>query len=283
MYGNELDFRALVNQISRDRGFDCSQYRETYLKRRFAVRLRRNHIQSYREYLQFLKKNPDEYNSLIDALTINVTQFFRSPETYNVLKSTVLPKLIGDKKAVNSRRIRIWSAGCASGEEPYSIAMVVSEVLGKDIVNYNVSIIGTDIDDRSLRLAEKGVYPENVVKSTTGKWSTGKWYLNKYFTRSEDNMYMVNDRLKSLVQFKKHNLLTDRYPKNIDMIFCRNVIIYLSRDFQKELFNNFYRALNMGGYLVIGKVETLSRSVRERFSIIDNREHIYQKKNGHAK
>ncbi len=271
MYGNDFEFRALINQISRDRGFDCSQYRETYIKRRVAVRLRRNHVQSYREYVLFLKRNPDEYNSLINALTINVTHFFRSPGTYRVFKRVVLPGLIEDKKAAGSGRIRIWSAGCASGEEPYSIAMASSEVLGKEMGNYCVSIIGTDIDDSSLVIAKKGEYTKHRVKGID------QWYLNRYFTKSDDDAYTVNDRLRGMVRFKRHNLLTDKHPGRMDVIFCRNVIIYLSRELQEGLFDNFYRGLNKGGYLIIGKVETLSKDIRKKFKVVDNKEHVYRK------
>lgn len=266
---NDYGFLLLLRQIAGDRGIDCSGYKSSYLKRRIAVRLRANQIKSYREYRQFLERNPEEYTKLMDALTINVTGFFRDVDVFDLFRELVLPDVIKNKEECNQRIIRIWSAGCATGEEPYSIAMILRDVLGKDLSGFIVSIYATDVDKRSLNLARRGEYEQAQVRDVPGE------YLGKYFI--QNGKHKVVAEVKSLVKFKQAGLFADLVIKESDVIFCRNVLIYFSSVEQQELLEKFYGALCRRGYLIIGKTETLSGRSRDRFTCLDPRRRIYKK------
>ena len=156
-----------MSKIYKETGLDCKQYKDNYLKRRINVRVRALNVESYHDYMRILDNNPDEYDLLLDKLTINVTQFFRDTTVFKAVRNTVLPALISDKKKGNKKLIRIWSAGCASGEEPYTISILLHEVLGSDINNFMISIYATDIDDAVMAKAKKGctkLHPSKVWK-----------------------------------------------------------------------------------------------------------------------
>ncbi|MDD5447661.1 MAG: protein-glutamate O-methyltransferase CheR, partial [Actinomycetota bacterium] len=163
MFTEEQAFILLQRRILKDRGIDCGQYKERYLKRRIATRLRATGAKDYLEYANILKKNPDEYEFLVAALTINVTEFFRDHDVYQKLLTTIVPDLLERKEATKSNSLRVWSAGCASGEEAYSVAMIIYQVLGEGFGGWNVRILGTDIDEKSLAAARRGVYSQVKV------------------------------------------------------------------------------------------------------------------------
>lgn len=268
---NETDFKMVMNKIYKKTGIDCKQYKDNYLKRRINVRIRALNAKSYRNYIKILDSNPNEYDLLLDKLTINVTQFFRDKTTFDAVRNTVLPALISNKKKGDRKLMRIWSAGCASGEEPYSIAMLLHEALGSDINNFMISIYATDIDDVVMAKAKKGVYEAAALKGVEKK------IINKYFTYDDDGRYHVTSKVKRLVRFKHLDLISGKNFSHIDMIFCRNVVIYFSKDLQKQLYNKFYDAANRGGYFVMGKTETLVGDARDKFRSVNSIERIYQK------
>lgn len=246
-----------------------SSTRTTILNVRINVRIRALNAESYRDYMKIPDSNPDEYDLLLDKLTINVTQFFRDKTTFNAVRNTVLPALISDKKKGGRKLIRIWSAGCASEEEPYTISILLHEVLGSDINNFMISIYATDIDDAVMAKAKKGVYEYAALKGVEKK------IIDKYFTY--DGRYHVASEIKRLVRFKHLDLISGENFAHIDIIFCRNVVIYFSKDLQKRLYNKFYDALNRGGYFVMGKTETLVGDARDKFRSINSMERIHQK------
>lgn len=265
----ERGFTLLKKEILR-KGFDCSHYRDRYLRRRIRIRMERNKVMNPDAYRLILKNDPAEYNQLMDCLAINVTQFFRDPTTYEVIKSQIIPQILENKKRLNSRVIRIWSAGCATGEEPYSLVMVIKELLGARMDDYHVSIYATDLDQGALSRAETGIYEES-------HFSTMKATLQrKYFTPYQGK-YELSERIKEMVKFKQMNLISAEPILNVDLLLCRNLLIYIDENSQLIIFDKFYQSLNRGGYLVLGKAETLPGDFLNRFKIIDRDERIYEK------
>ena len=266
---DEKEFSDLKSIIKRKIGFNCEDYKQPHLKRRLAVRLRATDSRSYRDYAQMLSKNEDEINKLKETLTVNVTELFRNPETFDSVRNNVLPELI-KQKGIN-KVIKIWSAGCSNGEEPYSIAIMLNEFLGSSTKRYNISIQATDIDDDSIAKAEMAIFqPKQLEK-------IGQERINRFFVK-KDNNYQVIDEVKKLVKVKRHDLISGPKLSGFDIIFCRNVTIYFEQKLQEILYMNFYNALNDGGYFVMGKTETLVGPSTQLFKRFDLKERIFQKR-----
>ncbi len=265
-------FPLLRKKIKEIVNFNSEYYEEKHLRRRVAIRMRALDISSYREYLRLLERSEDERRKLMKVLTVNVTEFFRNPETYDVLQRDVFPELIRMKENNGSRVLRLWSAGCASGEEPYSLAILAKEVLGKR-EDFRVRIMATDIDNESLNKAKRGVYSRRELAGVR------RDYIKKYFERMGES-YRVIEELREMVTFERRDLISDRKYRAIDMILCRNVIIYFSKELKERLFLDFYESLNPGGFLVLGKTENLSGEARKKFKIYNNVERIYRKEAG---
>ena len=267
----ERDFNVLKRQILKDKGFDCNQYRDNYVQRRLAIRLRANNVHSCKDYAMLLKREPTEYDELIEALTITVSGFFRDASVFAYFRKAVIPALIQDKRRKKQKIIRIWSAGCASGEETYSIAILMSDFLGANLGNFLIFVHGTDIDDEALEKAKRGEYTFEEVKNVR------KGFLSRYFVFDREK-YRVSDKIKGLVKFEKHDLVSGKPLAHFDVIFCRNVSIYFSRDMHEKLYMDFYNALNNDGFFVMGKTEMLCGSARKLFIPVNAREGTYQKK-----
>lgn len=269
MMPEDWDFAVLKRQILKDAGFDCSPYSDKFLKRRFDIRMRANNVGSYREYAVLLKRDPLEYTELIEALTIPVTEFFRDPDVFEDFEKIVIPKLIADKKRKKQKVIRAWSAGCASGEEAYSIAMLMNESLGPKLDDFTLSIHGTDIDDGALAKAERGEYtPEEIKKVPEA-------YQKKYFSFDGKN-YRIDEGFNQFMRFEKHELISGKPYRYFDVVFCRNVLIYFSRETHEKVHMLFYDALNDDGFLIMGKTELLHGKAREMFVPVGDKG-IYQK------
>ncbi|HII02268.1 TPA: protein-glutamate O-methyltransferase CheR, partial [Methanosarcinaceae archaeon] len=266
------DLELLKRAIKKNLGFNCEQYKESHFRRRINVRVRATNSSSYAEYLKILKKDQDEYRNLIEALTVNVSEFFRNPETYTVIEKEVLPALIKSKSNSLVKSIRIWSAGCAAGEEAYSLAILLHMLLDKEFGKYRISIMGTDIDSSSLEKARKGVYGENVLKNVDEKTR------ERYFIK-KGGMYQVTDQLKNITHFKQHDLISGPKLSHFDMIICRNVMIYFNKEIQEQLHLDFYKALSQGGFFIIGKAETLLGTAAGYFKPYNTRERLYVKEN----
>lgn len=264
----DFGFLALRKRIFKERGLDLGQYREKCLKRRIDIRLRATGVPTYMDYMAVLKKDPLEYDKLFDILTINVTNFFRDSSTYRIIEDKVIPELVSSKKKQSKKIIRVWSAACASGEEPYSTAILFHKILGKRIKDYLISIYATDIDEKVMEKAKKGEYEAGAVSEVDEK------ILRRYFDRNQK--YTLKEEIKQMVRFKRHDLISDRPLTNLDIILCRNVLIYFSRDLQIRLFDKFYEGLNQGGYLILGKTESLAGESAGLFQPVSIRERIYQ-------
>lgn len=262
-------FEAVKKKIYDMRGLDTRQYKDSYIKRRLATRMRATGVESYGEYLGVLNRNAEEFNPLLNALTINVTEFFRNPETYEAIED-VLKELILEKEKKGRNLIRIWSAGCSSGEEPYSIAILLSEILKDRLNDFNISIHATDVDNAILERAKAGEYKIETFKNIK------KLYLTKYFTREEDS-YIVKNDVKRFIKFKRHDLISEKKLGLFDAVLCRNVVIYFSKDLQERLYMHFYNSLVAGGYFIMGKTETLLGEAQSKFKPVNKSERIYQK------
>ncbi|MBU1670480.1 MAG: protein-glutamate O-methyltransferase CheR [Actinobacteria bacterium] len=271
MFSEDQAFALLKRRIYQDRGLDCEQYKENYLKRRFAVRLRATGAGDYMEYLGILRRDPDEYTRLLNELTINVTQFFRDKDVFNRLRSDVLPDLVRAKEKIGSRSLRVWSAGCASGEETYSLTILLAEELGATIDRWNLRIVGSDLDDASLRVAKRGVYSEVELLEGIP--------LERHFEMAaspEGTRYLVRDELKRRVRFEKINLLEEGERRRYDIVLCRNVLIYFGRQVQVKIIAGLAESILKDGYLVLGKSETLGPEASKMFKPTFPRERIYQ-------
>ncbi len=266
----ERAFKLLKDRIFKNTKLDCHQYKTKYLKRRISVRMRAHDCRSYTEYHRLLRKNPSEYRELLENLTINVTHFFRDPTVFALLADEVLPLIIYHKVKANRRVIRLWSAGCASGEEPYSLALIIRDLLGEEFEHFIVTVVATDIDETSLARARRGNYQPAQLANVPPE------LLDRYFL-FDGTDYHVNEEIKDLVRFRVRDLFRHRTGAHFDLIVCRNVIIYFSKKMQERLFRQFFQALNAGGYLVIGKTETLVGAGKQQFLIHNGRERIYRK------
>lgn len=261
---DEAGFEQLSRRILQVAGFTTGAYKPRVLRRRIAVRMRANNVHTYEEYLAILDRVPDEYQKLADALTINVTKFFRNPELWARLRELVIPELW----KISQRPITIWSAGCASGEEPYTLAMLFAAARGP---LDRIRIDATDIDRVSLERAAAGVYPQSAFSETPDE-------IAETYTVPLAGQRQVIASLRAIVSVNRLDL-TRESPKNspYDMIVCRNVLIYFDRAMQERLFAIFADSLRPGGFLVLGKVETIMGPTKERLEMVDPRERIYRR------
>jgi two-component system CheB/CheR fusion protein len=260
--------KALIRKILRERSVDFRNYRMEILKRRFALRIRANNLRSYADYMRFLTKTPKEYDKLFETLCINVSEFYRDPPVWVTLQY-LFENLIRINANRSAARIRIWSAGCANGEEAYSIAILLKE-LQKTSHPFEFEIIATDIDKASMSLAQKGFYPKEAVKNLEKK------LLSKYFIPMAEG-YQVKSEIKKMVDIRYLDLTSQDFLQNIDVILCRNVFIYFNTELQEKILNKFHEALNPGGYLVLGLAESMVYAVRKLFEDIDSNARIYKK------
>lgn len=265
-------FNLLKKLIKENTNFNCEQYKEAHFRRRLNVRLRATGSECYADYLRQLKDNPSEYEKLKKTLTINVSEFFRNPETFEIIEKEVLPSLIKSKSDLSVKSIRIWSAGCAAGEEAYSLAILLHKVLGKDFKSYRINILGTDIDDSTLEKARKGIYNEDALKNVDP-------YVKEFYFTKKGETYQIIDQLKDMTYFKHHDMISGLSMSRFDLIICRNVIIYFKREIQEQLQVSFYESLNKGGFLIIGKAETVLGIAASYFKAYNSRERIYVKNN----
>jgi len=219
--------------------------------------------------MAILKRDSSEYDRLLEDLTINVTNFFRDKSVYRVIEEVIIPELISSKKIKRKRIIRVWSAACASGEEPYSMAILFHEILGNKLNEFLISIHATDIDKVSLKKAKSGEYEADIFSEVDEK------ILRRYFNRNLK--FGLREEVKKMVKFKHHDLISDQPLTHMDIILCRNVLIYFSRELQRKLFRKFYEGLNKAGYLILGKTESLMGEPTRMFKQVNMTERIYQK------
>jgi len=266
---SDAAFTALTVKIAADRGFGCASYKDKCLRRRIAVRMRARGVNTYAEYARVLDNDQAEYDKLLDALTINVTKLFRNWETYTVLRDRVVPALW----ALPDPVLNVWSAGCSSGEEPYSLAALFHEHADRQglgaLAERRVRVLGSDIDARSLQAAERGTFEESDFSETPPV------LRQRYF--AAEAPFTISPEVRRMVRFERRDLLAEAPPPGPHhLVCCRNVLIYFDRETQERLFQKFRDALAPTGFLVLGKVETLLGAARTRFAAVDGRERIFR-------
>ncbi|MFI5280169.1 MAG: CheR family methyltransferase [Gemmatimonadales bacterium] len=253
--------RTLLAKIER-RGLSVSSYREPCLRRRLAVRMRARGVHTFGDYASLLDRVPEELDLLLDALTINVTKFFRNPETYAVLRERVVKDL-----AAQNGRVAAWSAGCATGEEAYSLAILFAAAGGTS----RVRIDATDLDPGALATLERAEYSASAIDDVPKDLAARSF-------EPGGPPFRVVEGARRLVRAVRHDLTRDAAPSPpYHLIVCRNVVIYFDRPTQERLFERFYEALAPGGWLLLGKVETLFGTARARFRTEDARERLFRR------
>jgi chemotaxis protein methyltransferase CheR len=247
----EDEFRLIRDLIKAEIGMFFDDGSKFLLERRLSRRLRLHHIDDFRDYYRFLlydRKRDEEMTALIDLLTVNETFFFREQGQLKAFSEEILPEIRETNR--DGKRLRIWSAGCSSGEEPYTIAMLVLEY---GLYGWDIDIFGSDINQRVLTIARQGLYRKNSFRSAA------QHYIEKYF-KEDNGSFIISEDVKRLVSFSHLNLLDPfkvRFVGKMDVIFCRNVLIYFDQAARKKVVDNFYDSLVDGGYLLLGHAESL--------------------------
>ena len=261
----------IFDQVRNRTGHDFSDYKRSTMLRRIHRRLHVHHISSFEEYLAYLKEHPSEASALQKDFLISVTNFFRDPEAFAALRDQAMPAIF-EGKGVDDP-VRVWVAGCATGEEAYSVAMVLMEQAAHTSLSADhIQVFATDIDEEALATARRGRYPEPIESDVPSD------YLDRFFQR-EGNEYVVRDAVRERVLFTPHSLLKDPPFSNLDLILCRNLLIYLRRDLQASVFDLFSYALNDGGYLLLGSSESADVSDGV-FGTVDQAHRLYRRRSG---
>ncbi|AYD40727.1 protein-glutamate O-methyltransferase CheR [Clostridium fermenticellae] len=236
-----MDMEYFEQWVLGEFGINLSAYKSNQLHRRIRSLMSRVGVNSIDEYIVLLKKDNFQRQKFLDFITINVSEFFRNPEIFETLKEKLKSDLLSSNNSLN-----IWSAACSIGAEPYSIAMYLDELSPSS----RHRILATDIDLTILEKAKKGEYVQSEIKNVN------KQYLSKYF-KIIDDKYIVNDKIKDMVTFKKHDLILDNYDKNFDLIVCRNVVIYFNQDIKDLIYKKFSQSLKKDGLLFVGATESI--------------------------
>lgn len=249
-----MDYELFIKKIGDLTGIDLACYKRPQMERRITSLMRSQGFSGYREYLQVLKREPEQLDRFLNHLTINVSEFYRNPNQWEILQERVLPEIL----RLNPRP-KTWSAGCAAGEEPYTLAMLLREAVADPLPR----ILATDIDQRALSRAQAGVFQERSLEHLP------PYFVKKYFQRVGDT-YQIVDDLKKMIIFKKHNLLRDPFDHNFDLILCRNVMIYFTGEARETLYRRFRAALKPGGVLFTGSTEQLFQASRLGMRVISS-------------
>ena len=234
------DFKKFILQQTT---IDLNAYKERQMKRRIDTLIARNKFKDYDSYCNAIKADKDLMEEFVNYITINVSEFYRNPALWKTLEDVILPDLI-NKFGSN---LKIWSAACSTGDEPYSLAMV----LAKKVPLSKVHIYATDIDEQVLAKAKDGVYGANSLKGLPDE------YKNKYFEKMGDRFYKISDEIKKCVEFRKANLLRDAYPTGMHLIVCRNVMIYFTEEAKEDIYKKFNNSLVKDGCLFVGNTEQI--------------------------
>lgn len=240
---------------------DLNAYKERQMKRRIDSLITKHHYTTYKQYVEALRKDKELFDEFVNYLTINVSEFYRNPEQWVLLEKQIVPDLL--KK---SPTLKVWSAACSTGDEPYSLVMLLSKFMPLS----KVKIIATDIDKQVLDKARMGLYNIKSLKGLPGE------FLKKYFTQINATNYQISDDIKKCVEFKEHNLLKDPYPDRCDLIVCRNVLIYFTEEAKDAIYRKFNTSLKPGGFLFVGSTEQIIQP--EKIGYNTYQSFFYQKK-----
>jgi len=265
--GTKRGFDDLLTYIERELDFESGFYNEAYLDRRISARMRRTSHDQYRTYERYLRDDPEEQQALLDSLSINVTGFFRNPEAWESLRG-VLATLTDER-----RRVRVWSAPCADGREPYSVAMLALD--DDDIIARRVDVHATDINADVLSRARKGRYETSKTADIAEELEPLDDY-EEYVDR-EGDAFSVRERVTDLVTFERHDLIRGEKKRDFDLVLCRNLLIYIDADYKVPIFETVTGSLVEDGYLMVGMTETLPTEFRDRYNPVEKKHRIYRR------
>jgi chemotaxis protein methyltransferase CheR len=238
----DRDWEDFKTRFNTKASIDLNQYKPAQMQRRITNLMTRHNVTKYMEFFQLIDKDEALYRYFIDYLTINVTEFFRTPEKFVELEQKVIPDLMQQ-----SQRLKIWSAGCSTGAEPYSFSIMMSDVTPR----VKHQILASDLDMKMLAKAKEGVYQNNELKNVSPA------RLAKYFKKMDTDHHGVIPEVKEGITFQHHNLLLDKYDSGFDLISCRNVVIYFTEEAKDKLYRRFLAALRPGGVLFVGGTEAI--------------------------
>ena len=246
----DQDFLTFIQNVKNNTAIDLSQYKEAQMKRRLTSLRNKRGFDNFPEYYTALTKNDEMLSEFIDRITINVSEFYRNPKRWDILRTRVFPLL-----TKNKREITIWSAACSTGEESYTLAILINEFFGNNRDGWDTTMLATDISRKVLEIAEKGVYSKEKIAPLPALWKT------KYFKNIDGQNVEIIDEIKKKVIYRRFNLVQKHFPfkRKLHVIFCRNVMIYFDMFTKTELINKFYEHLEPGGYLFIGHSESINR------------------------
>jgi two-component system CheB/CheR fusion protein len=262
------DLKKVFILVRNQTGHDFSMYKDNTIMRRIERRMNINQIAELRFYVRFLQQNPMEVEVLFKELLIGVTNFFRDPDAFDALKTKVIPMIFEDRP--RDRPVRVWVPGCSTGEEAYSIAMLLHEFMEKRNLDYDVQVFATDIDNEAIEVARQGSYPDNIAADVPPE------YLKRYFVR-KDNIQQVDQALRDIMVFATQSITKDPPFSKLDLISCRNVLIYMGSELQKRVIPLFHYALNREGFLFLGHSESLGEST-QLFDVIDRKWKVFRAK-----
>lgn len=264
--------RDLLMLVSNQTNIDFSNYKSSTILRRISRRMAVTHVANLRDYADYLHGQPEEVTELVKAFLIKVTGFFRDPEAFEFIKDSIIPELI-DRAKQNGRILRVWSAGCATGEEAYSMALLVADALGPDFPEWSVKIFATDLATDAIAFARRGLYPENVLSDVPDD------YRNRFFERN-DHGYRISKMLRESVIFGEQDISRGVPFPRIDLVVCRNLLIYLQPELQQSVLDLFAYSLHHShGYLFLGKAET-ARPTKASFELVNKKWKIYRCRSG---
>ena len=267
MSAEERQFDRLLEFIESEMEFESGFYNDAYLDRRITARLRRTGADGYREYRQLLEREDEEREALLDSLSINVTGFFRNPDAWEALRP-VLREL-----TENNRRVRLWSAPSADGREPYSAAMLALD--DRRVDASAVDILGTDINADILREARRATYETSQTTDIAEELAPLSNYSD--YVEEAGDRFTVRDSVTEMVSFEQHDLIRGEPKRDFDLLFCRNLLIYIDAEYKVPIFETIRGSLREGGYLMIGMTETLPAACRDNFEPVDKQHRIYRR------
>ncbi|MFW5648345.1 MAG: CheR family methyltransferase [Candidatus Alkaliphilus sp. MAG34] len=252
-------YKAFKEKVYKLTGIDLNSYKERQMKRRIESLISRNKFTSFNSYFNAIKRDSKLRDEFINYLTINVSEFYRNPEQWKVLEHNIIPYLLELRS-----NLKIWSVACSTGEEPYSLVMLLSKFFPFD----QILVLATDIDRGALEKASIGVYSEKSLDNLP------KEFVQSFFVKS-DGKYKISEKIKKRVNFRHLNLLEDRYPNQCDLIICRNVMIYFTEEAKDNIYRKFYNSLSNGGVLFVGSTEQII--LPNRYSLVPLETFFYKK------
>jgi len=271
-------YSQILELVSHEESFDFSAYHLNMLKRRIDNRIIKTATVNPENYFHYLQNEKEEPKKLVNYFMIHVSHFFRDALSYELLAKIVIPKIVSQAIKSNQQSIRIWSAGCARGEEPYSVAILFNEYFEKEkITNIKIDFFATDFDEKVIAYAKEGCYSLKSLHETKVK------YIEKYFTKNNEN-YTICQKIKAMIHFSNYNLLdlnsyapSESIFGNFDLVLCRNVLIYFNQSHQNRVFQKFHKGLKPRGILCLGEAESPLTSFRNHFCQISKFTKIYEK------